>query len=68
MSGEVHVTYRQEQEVWAVKLKGNLKAHSLHSIREEAIKAGHQFAESFEADLLIHRENGKLKEHHYYGE
>lgn len=52
---------------WAVKGAGNGKATSVHSTQAEAIRHGRQIAQNQQSELLIHGENGRIREKNSYG-
>ena len=52
---------------WAVKGAGNSKATSVHSTQQEAIDRGRSIAQNQKSELLIHGENGRIREKNSYG-
>ena len=52
---------------WAVKGAGNRKATSVHSTQQEAIDRGRSIAQNQKSELLIHGENGRIREKNSYG-
>ena len=52
---------------WAVKGAGNSRATSIHSTQHEAINRGREIAQNQKAELLIHGENGRIREKNSYG-
>lgn len=52
---------------WAVKGAGNSKATSIHSTQQEAINRGREIAQNQKSELLIHGENGRIREKNSYG-
>lgn len=52
---------------WAVKGAGNSKATSVHSTQKEAINRGREIAQNQKSELLIHGENGRIREKNSYG-
>jgi hypothetical protein len=52
---------------WAVKGAGNSKATSVHSTQQEAIDRGRSIAQNQKSELLIHGENGQIREKNSYG-
>jgi hypothetical protein len=52
---------------WAVKGAGNSKATSVHSTQKEAINHGRKIAQNQKSELLIHGENGRIREKNSYG-
>lgn len=60
-----HVVPRSNR--WAVQGAGNDRATSLHDTQREAIAAGRQIAQNQGSELLIHGENGRIRERNTYG-
>ncbi len=52
---------------WAVKGAGNSKATSVHSTQQDAIDRGRSIAQNQKSELLIHGENGRIREKNSYG-
>lgn len=52
---------------WAVKGAGNRKAASVHSTQAEAIERAREIAQNQQSELLIHGENGRIREKNSYG-
>jgi len=52
---------------WAVKGAGNSRATSVHSTQQEAIDRGRSIAQNQKSELLIHGENGRIREKNSYG-
>jgi len=52
---------------WAVKGAGNRKATSVHSTQAEAIERARSIAQNQQSELLIHGENGQIREKNSYG-
>ncbi len=52
---------------WAVKGAGNSKATSVHPTQAEAIQRGREIAQNQKSELLIHGENGRIREKNSYG-
>ncbi len=52
---------------WAVKGDGNSKATSVHSTQKEAIDAAKEIAKNQKSELLIHGQNGQIREKNSYG-
>jgi len=52
---------------WAVKGAGNQKATSVHSTQREAIGAARETARNQGSEMLIHGENGRIRERNTYG-
>lgn len=54
-------------EGWAVKGAGNQKATAVHGTQREAIEQARGIAQNQEAELLIHGQNGQIRERRSYG-
>lgn len=52
---------------WAVKGAGNSKATSVHSTQAGAIQQARQIAQNQESEMLIHGQNGQIRERNSYG-
>jgi hypothetical protein len=52
---------------WAVKGAGNSKATSVHPTQVEAINRGREIAQNQKSELLIHGQNGRIREKNSYG-
>lgn len=52
---------------WAVKGAGNQKATSVHPTQREAIGAARETARNQGSEMLIHGENGRIRERNTYG-
>jgi Uncharacterized protein conserved in bacteria (DUF2188) len=52
---------------WAVKGAGNSRATSIYSTQQEAINRGREIAQNQKSELLIHGENGRIREKNSYG-
>lgn len=52
---------------WAVRGEGNERATSVHSTQREAIDAGRSIARNQGSELLVHGENGRIRERSTYG-
>ncbi|MCF7965333.1 MAG: DUF2188 domain-containing protein [Methylobacter tundripaludum] len=52
---------------WAVKGAGNSKATSVHPTQKEAINRAREIAQNQKSELLIHGENGRIREKSSYG-
>jgi hypothetical protein len=64
--GDVHVTWREDQAMWAVEKEGASRAGSLHEKKDAAEKAGRQSAIKEHSELLIHGKNGEIQERNTY--
>jgi hypothetical protein len=65
-NGDAHVTYRDEEDKWAVDVEGAAWAASRHDKKERAERAGRAQAEENEADLIVHRKDGQIQERSRY--
>lgn len=54
-------------EGWAVRGAGNQRATSIHSTQREAIGAARNIARNQGSEMLIHGENGRIRERNTYG-
>jgi len=52
---------------WAVKGAGNSKATSVHSTQADAIQQARGIAQNQESEMLIHGQNGQIRERNSYG-
>ncbi len=52
---------------WAVKGAGNPKATSIHSTQRDAMSAAREIARRQGSEMLVHRENGQIRERNTYG-
>lgn len=52
---------------WAVKGSGNQKATSVHRTQREAIGEARRIARIQGSEMLIHGENGRIRERNTYG-
>jgi Uncharacterized protein conserved in bacteria (DUF2188) len=66
MRGDVHVTFRDDQRMWAVVTEGASRASSLHRSRDAAAKAGRERAKANRGELLIHLKDGAIVERNTY--
>jgi hypothetical protein len=53
---------------WAVKGAGNQRATSIHQTQHEAIGAAREIARNQGSEMLIHGENGRIRERNTYGD
>lgn len=65
MGKNVHIV--PHSDGWAVKIEGNDRATSVHRTQEQAIDAGRDRARRDESEILIHGENGRIRERDSYG-
>ena len=63
--GDVHVVPKDDK--WAVEVEGTNLALSTHDTQEPAISAGRQIAMRNKSELLVHGEDGKIRERNTYG-
>jgi hypothetical protein len=66
MKKNQHITQREDGK-WQVKGEGNEKATRITDTQKEAINIGREIARNQESELLIHGENGKIREKNSYG-
>lgn len=52
---------------WAVLPEGGERATSLHPTQQEAISRGRERAQAERSELLVHGENGRIRERSSYG-
>ena len=52
---------------WAVRGAGNERATSVHCTQREAISAAREVAIRQGSEMLIHGENGRIRERNTYG-
>ena len=52
---------------WAVRGAGNERATSVHDTQREAISAAREVAIRQGSEMLIHGENGRIRERNTYG-
>jgi len=52
---------------WAVRGAGNERATSVHSTQSAAVAAGRDIARNQGSELLIHGQNGQIRERNSYG-
>jgi len=52
---------------WGVRGEGNGRLTSVHGTQREAINAGREIAHNQHSELLIHRENGQIRERDSHG-
>lgn len=53
---------------WAVKGAGNTRATSVHGTQRDAIEAARDIARNQQSEMLIHGENGRIRERNTYGD
>ena len=52
---------------WAVRGAGNSRVTSVHNTQKEATHAGRQIARNQQSELVIHGENGRIRNSNSYG-
>jgi uncharacterized protein (TIGR02271 family) len=62
----VHVEYRENG--WAVIRQGTDQPVSVHPTQAEAAKEGRDIARREETEFFLHAQDGRVREHHSYGE
>jgi hypothetical protein len=55
------------QEGWAVKGAGNQRATSVHDTQQQAIDVARSIARNHESELVIHRQDGRIRDKDSYG-
>ena len=65
-TGDVHVTYRTDEDKWAVEVEGGSRARSLHDKKEPAESAGRTAAMKNQSELLVHNRDGTIAERNTY--
>ncbi len=55
------------QEGWAVKGAGNQRATSVHDTQQQAIDVARGIARNQESELVIHRQDGRIRDKDSYG-
>jgi hypothetical protein len=63
--GDVHVV--PDGDKWTVKVEGNERASSTHDTQAQASTAGRQIAMRNGSELLVHGEDGQIRERNTYG-
>jgi hypothetical protein len=56
-----------QENGWAVKGAGNSKATVVTNTQKEAIEAAREIAKNQESELVIHGQNGKIRDKNSYG-
>jgi hypothetical protein len=52
---------------WAVRREGADRVSSQHNTQGQAIKAGEKLARNHQTELVIHRQNGTIRDSDSYG-
>jgi hypothetical protein len=55
------------EDGWAVRGEGNQRVTSIHDTQQQAIRAGRDIARNQGSELLVHGENGRIRERNTYG-
>ncbi|MGV6830515.1 MAG: DUF2188 domain-containing protein [bacterium] len=67
MGRNVHVVKSKDKKQWSVKTENSEKAYRNVSTQKEAIEIARTVAINNKSELLIHGENGKIREKNTYG-
>jgi hypothetical protein len=62
----VHVVPHGDE--WAVEREGGARATSVHSTQADAIEAGRALAQRDEVELLVHAQDGSIRDRSTYGD
>ena len=65
MAKNIHIVPRQDG--WGVLREGNARAGSVHSTQSQAINSGRDAARRDHVELVIHSENGRIRDKDSYG-
>ena len=57
------VVYDKEQKNWIVKIDGGERASKRCATKEEAMKVAKDLAKKKDANLSVHKKNGKFQKH-----
>lgn len=52
---------------WAVRGEGNERATSVHNTQQQAIDVAREIARNQQAELVIHRPDGRIRDKDSYG-
>lgn len=66
MNKNIHITKRPDGK-WQAKSAGNQRASYIADTQADAIKAGRDYAIRNKSELVIHGENGRIREKNSYG-
>lgn len=66
MGKNIHITKRKDGK-WSVKGEGDKRASSLHSTQKDALKTGRPIAKKNKSELVIHGEDGRIRDKDSYG-
>ncbi|WP_222937285.1 DUF2188 domain-containing protein [Cytophaga sp. FL35] len=56
------------EEAWAVRREGNERITSKHRKQSTAIRKAKSLAKKYKSDVIIHRENGGIRDRISYGD
>jgi len=65
MAKNVHIV--PHDRGWAVRIEGNDRASSVHPTQHDATEQGRDRARRDGVEILIHGENGRIRERDSYG-
>jgi hypothetical protein len=65
MGKNIHVV--PHDKGWAVRTEGNKSATKCTRTQAEAINVGRQMAKNNQSELVVHGENGKIRQKNSYG-
>ena len=65
MKKNIHVVPHNDK--WGVKVEGNKRVTATADTQKEAIDIAREIARAQEAELFIHRPNGRIRERDSYG-
>ena len=64
-AGDIHVL--RKDDAWHVAVEGVERSNSTHETQAEAVEAGRAAAKKARGELLIHAEDGTIRERDSYG-
>ena len=64
--GDVHVTFRADEERWAVQIEGQTSARSLHETKVTAEASGRARAIENGSEIFVHGKDGQIQERNTY--
>lgn len=67
MGKNVHVVKSKDGDGWSVKTENSQKSYRNVDTQKEAIKIGKTVAKNNSSELLIHGNDGKIREKNSYG-
>ena len=65
MGKNVHIV--PHDSGWAVRIEGNERASSIHPTQRDATQVGRDRARRDEVEILIHRQDGRIRSRDSYG-